>query len=186
MGAGVFRRRIGVRTMDRWTVACLIGVIVAILPACERERRELTSSPEPAPSASTIATGQGDARGRGHEGNAFDIAQGQRYFRWYNCNGCHANGGGGMGPALMDAQWRYGGEIAQIYASIEQGRPNGMPAFGERLGPTQIWQLAAYVRSLSGQADKLAAPSRADAMRSIPPINNINRQPLRGPDGGAR
>ena len=39
--------------------------------------------------------------------------------------------------------------------------------------------IAAYVRSLSGNADKLAAPSRADDMRSIPPINNIDKQPPR-------
>ena len=45
-----------------------------------------------------------------------------------------------------------------------------------------MWQIAAYVRSLSGNADKLAAPSRTDSMRSIPPINNIDRQP---PEGGA-
>ena len=45
-----------------------------------------------------------------------------------NCVGCHSHGGGGMGPALMDGQWRYGGRIDQIATTIAEGRPNGMPA----------------------------------------------------------
>jgi hypothetical protein len=51
----------------------------------------------------------------------------------YNCSGCHGQGGGGMGPALMDDKWRYGSDPANIYATIVQGRPNGMPAFGGHL-----------------------------------------------------
>jgi hypothetical protein len=42
----------------------------------------------------------------------------------FNCNGCHANGGGDKGPALMDDKWLFGGEIENIYAKIVQGRPN--------------------------------------------------------------
>ena len=34
--------------------------------------------------------------------------QGKRLFSWYNCIGCHANGGGGIGPPLMDDEWIYG------------------------------------------------------------------------------
>jgi cytochrome c oxidase cbb3-type subunit 3 len=52
-----------------------------------------------------------------------------------------------------------------------------MPAFQDKIPDQQAWELAAYIRSLSGNADKLAAPSRADDMRSIPPINNIDKQP---------
>ena len=68
----------------------------------------------------------------------------------------------------------------EIYASIQQGRPNGMPAFRDKIPDQQIWEIAAYVRSLSGNADKLAVQSRGDEMRSIPPINNIDRQPPKG------
>ena len=57
------------------------------------------------------------------------IADGERLFDWYNCSGCHFHGGGGMGPALMDQQWIYGGALDQIHASIVQGRPNGMPSW---------------------------------------------------------
>ena len=74
-----------------------------------------------------------------------------------NCTGCHFNGGGGMGPALMSGHWRYGGRIEQIYESIAQGRPNGMPSWQFVLQPQQIWDLAAYVKSLS--ASPTAAPA---------------------------
>ena len=42
------------------------------------------------------------------------------------------NGGGGMGPALIDEQWSYGHEADQIYRTILEGRPNGMPAFARQ------------------------------------------------------
>src|SRR5436305_1240980 len=60
-----------------------------------------------------------DPRAAEYEGNATHIANGQRYFQWFNCNGCHFSGGGGIGPALMDDKWRYGGMTEQIVASIE-------------------------------------------------------------------
>ena len=104
-----------------------------------------------------------------HEENAYAVSQGKRLFRWYNCSGCHANGGGGMGPPLMDDKWRYGAEPAQIVATILQGRPNGMPSFGGRIPEDQVWQIAAYVRSMSGQLRTDVAPSRGDALSSGPP-----------------
>jgi cytochrome c oxidase cbb3-type subunit 3 len=61
-----------------------------------------------------------------------------------------------------------------------------MPAYKDKIPEQQIWEIAAYVRSLSGNADKLAAPSRQDEMRSIPPINNIDREPLKGDPAAAK
>jgi cytochrome c oxidase cbb3-type subunit III len=99
-----------------------------------------------------------DQVGRRFEGNKAAIADGQQLFGQMNCTGCHFNGGGGMGPALMSGYWRYGGHIDQIYESIAQGRPNGMPTWQFSLQPEQIWMLAAYVKSLSAPASKAAAP----------------------------
>src|SRR5207248_2439573 len=99
------------------------------------------------------------------EGNAWAIAQGKQLYEAYNCNGCHANGGGGMGPALMDATWLYGSEPQDVYTSIVEGRPNGMPAFGGRIPDVQVWQLVAYVRSMSGQTRFDVRPARSDHMR---------------------
>jgi cytochrome c oxidase cbb3-type subunit 3 len=90
-----------------------------------------------------------DPIGTRFEGNKLAIAAGQELFGQMNCTGCHFNGGGGMGPALMSGHWRYGGRIEQIYESIAQGRPNGMPSWQDTLQPAQIWALAAYAKSLS-------------------------------------
>lgn len=97
-----------------------------------------------------------------YEGNAYALSEGQRLFTWYNCVGCHAHGGGGSGPALMDSVWIYGGSPQQIYASIVQGRPNGMPSFGGHIPDFQVWQLVTYVRSLSQQEPKWIIPARTD------------------------
>ncbi|HJU10469.1 MAG TPA: cytochrome c [Candidatus Binataceae bacterium] len=93
-----------------------------------------------------------------YQGNPFFINEGHRYYLWYNCVGCHANGGGGMGPALMDNQWRYGGRLDQIFASIYQGRPNGMPSWGGKIPDGQIWELAAFVKALSAPSTVKQVP----------------------------
>jgi cytochrome c oxidase cbb3-type subunit 3 len=104
-----------------------------------------------------------------YEQNAYAVSQGKRWFRWYNCGGCHANGGGSIGPPLMDDQWIYGAEPAQIVATILQGRPNGMPSFAGRIPEDQAWQIAAYVRSMSGQLKTDVAPNRSDSLSAGPP-----------------
>ena len=54
-----------------------------------------------------------------------------------------------MGPALSNAKFIYGGEPANIYLTILQGRPNGMPAWGGMLPDQTIWDLVAYIQSIS-------------------------------------
>ena len=77
-------------------------------------------------------------------------ARGMKYFANFNCVGCHAdNGGGGMGPALSNRAFIYGGKPENIYLTIAQGRPNGMPAWGPLLPSSVIWDLVAYVTSIS-------------------------------------
>jgi cytochrome c oxidase cbb3-type subunit 3 len=75
-------------------------------------------------------------------------AEGRRLYTWMNCVGCHFDGGGGMGPPLMDDEWIYGSEPAQIFDSIVNGRPAGMPAFGDKLVAEEIWRIVAYVQTL--------------------------------------
>ena len=77
------------------------------------------------------------------------VADGRRLFRWYNCYACHGpHGGGAIGPSLRDRRWRYGDSDAQIFTSIAEGRPNGMPAWGNKIPEVQIWELVAYIRTL--------------------------------------
>ena len=81
-------------------------------------------------------------------------AQGRQLYMSFNCAGCHgAAGGGGIGPPLADDDWIYGGSDANIYGTIVQGRPNGMPAFGPGLQGEAAWKLAAFVRTLSKRAE---------------------------------
>ena len=84
-----------------------------------------------------------------YEGDDVAVQQGKALFGAMNCVYCHgAQGSGLMGPSLNDGSWRYGGTPAQIYNSIHDGRPQGMPAWGASLPPDQIWKLVAYVESL--------------------------------------
>ncbi|HEY8973551.1 MAG TPA: cytochrome c [Burkholderiaceae bacterium] len=152
----------------------------AMLAACEREKRDFdppqgkAQAPrtrntefqpgDPAPVAPPAAPAEPDTPYT-VEGNAYAVSQGKRLYRWYNCSACHAPGGGGdWGPALSDAKWIYGSRPEDIYASIVQGRPAGMPSFGAHIPQDQVWDLVAYVRSLSGQLRIDVAPGRSDGM----------------------
>ena len=84
------------------------------------------------------------------EGQEEAIAEGKRLYNQYNCSGCHAAGGGAIGPPLMDDEWIYGSSSANIFWTIVEGRPQGMPAFGGRIAKDEVWRIAAFVRSLSG------------------------------------
>lgn len=155
------------------------------LVACEREQRRFQESSGNAPAqasqpAATVKPGgtppaagpvdrtSGDVASLYLE-NAYAISQGKQLFGWYNCVGCHSHGGGGMGPPLIDDKWRYGAEPEAIYKTIVDGRPNGMPSFAGRIADQQVWQIVAYVRSMSGLARADAAPGRSDAMQSGEP-----------------
>jgi cytochrome c oxidase cbb3-type subunit 3 len=86
-----------------------------------------------------------------YEGNPQAIEQGKHLFTKMNCAGCHGyKGQGNMGPDLTDTYWRYGGLPIQIYQSIRDGRPQGMPSWGVALPPDDIWKLVAYVQSFGG------------------------------------
>ncbi len=159
------------------------------LSGCHREERRLA---EPPPGANAIrSVEQSSIRAGGgpppshppfsYETNAYAVAQGKQLYEWFNCTGCHAQGGGAIGPALMDDQWIYGSAPENIFATIVEGRPNGMPAFGGRIPEQQVWQLVAYVRSLGGQVRKDVAPSRSDHLYMKKSEQSLGRQqPLPG------
>lgn len=81
------------------------------------------------------------------------IRDGQRLYDWYNCSGCHAGGGGGMGPPLMDQNWIYGSRPANLFDVIVEGRPGGMPAFGGKIPEDEIWKIIAYIATMGGMQD---------------------------------
>jgi cytochrome c oxidase cbb3-type subunit III len=84
------------------------------------------------------------------ENDAQAVERGMKYFTAFNCVGCHAaNGGGGMGPSLSNRYFKFGSSTGHIYMTIVQGRALGMPAWGTVLPDTIIWDLVAYVRTIS-------------------------------------
>lgn len=162
--------------------------VTGTLSACDREQRQFPDASQGAVSGtsarvSELQPGQPQPDGKGasaleplppnywkdYEGNAFAVSQGKRLYRWYNCSGCHAAGGGSIGPPLMDSEWRYGGEPQQIFATIKDGRPNGMPSFAGHITDDQLWQIVAYVRSMSGQLRTDVAPNRSDSLQPHEP-----------------
>ena len=165
---------------SRFRASVLLFAVAALtLSACDREEHHSRAKPigETVPageSPPTIFPGTSnppalDVRASLYDNNANAIAQGQQLYMQMNCVGCHSHGGGGMGPPLMDDEWRYGGRIDQIATTIAEGRPNGMPAWRGKLTEDQIYDLAAYVRSLSGLPSKDAVSSRSESMSAGTP-----------------
>jgi cytochrome c oxidase cbb3-type subunit 3 len=165
--------------MERWARGCCASAIAAVLVAgCEREVRPFqdvsaASARSQQPALSTLFPGaQPPPIGESpFQNNAYGMAEGKRLFDAFNCSGCHAHGGGGMGPALMDDQWIYGSRPANIFETIVEGRPNGMPSFRNKIPDQQVWELVAYVQSMSGQAPLDVLPGRSDHMRYSTPEN---------------
>lgn len=170
-----------------WRISTLALAVLA-LSACQREDREVRPSPVGSESREQVAlidlspgepqpTTHTSGKAKEFEGNAYHLSQGKKLFTWFNCSGCHAQGGGGMGPALIDDRWIYGGSIENIVQTIREGRPNGMPSFRGRIPDDQIWELAAYVRSMSGNVPSSAAPARSDSLHPHPSENRTTPSP---------
>ena len=169
-------------------IVCIMMMAVSLC-ACNREARQFEPSARHATDApaenrfNTLVSGAQstayrEEKMRQYEYNAFQVSEGKRLYSWFNCVGCHAHGGGDIGPALMDDKWIYGGEIDQIYMTIAEGRPNGMPAFVAKIPSEQIWQIAAYVRTMSGHGPKAARPGRDDHIQ-IPSEQGLKEQPVK-------
>ena len=96
----------------------------------------------------------------GHD--AARAALGKPKFTAAGCIACHGADGKGNpalgAPNLTDKTWLYGGGIATIMETIDKGRSNQMPAFGEMLGKGKVHLLAAYVWGLSNRPGAAGAP----------------------------
>ena len=160
-------------------------VVALALASCAREERRLHEiAPLAAPARghahSSLQAGKPSGEGElpkntrsaahaPYDWNAWSINEGHHLFVAFNCNGCHAQGGGGEGPALIDARWRYGSEPGNVFASIVEGRPNGMPSFRGKLTQMQAWQLTSYVRAMGGIVALDAQTGRSDSLSGRPP-----------------
>lgn len=166
------------QTKSSW-MAIAIGLL--FLAACEREQRRFSETTPAASSARQSALQPGAlqpaALEKGlYDDNAWAVGEGKRLYEAMNCVGCHAHGGGAIGPPLIDDKWIYGSGGQHIFNTIVEGRPNGMPSFRGKLTDQQVWQLAAYVRSMSGQLAKDVSPSRDDDMSIKTPEQSKARE----------
>jgi cytochrome c oxidase cbb3-type subunit III len=173
--------------MTRLTLFSTATAMLLLSLGCKREQRVF----DPGSAGSQVADGTAlnEVYAGGsmltpdisqYESSAYAVAEGKRLYSAYNCVSCHAQGGGAIGPALMDSVWIYGSQPQQIYSDIVQGRPNGMPSFAGKLPDYQVWELVAYVRSMSGQLPSDVAPSRSDQM---PVAKAEQARPKEHPEG---
>jgi cytochrome c oxidase cbb3-type subunit 3 len=138
------------------------GLVLLTGFACNRDSRPVvTGGPADGIGRAVVRTSELVAGGRTdhgslrnpYEGQKNVRAEGERFYGWFNCAGCHgAAGGGGIGPPLADKDWIYGGDPGQVFLSIVQGRPNGMPSFGGPIPDDPVWKIVAFVSSLSEHA----------------------------------
>lgn len=153
----------------RKLVAALALAVCAVTAACDR-----TSTPAAPPAAADdwnasalkqvpLADVAGPADfdagevSNPVEGDAQAIQTGRTLYMSMNCAYCHGIDAGGLiGPSLKDAYWRYGGSAAEIYLSIHDGRPKGMPAWRGVLPKQSLWQLTAYIQSLQKSTEGMS------------------------------
>lgn len=93
-------------------------------------------------------------------GNPVAIDAGKTLFAG-GCGGCHGpDGAGGRGPSLRDKVMWHSLDDSALYATIEKGIPGTeMPA--SQQPPEKLWQLVAFVRSLSTPAIEMNVPGDA-------------------------
>ena len=81
------------------------------------------------------------------------IAKGKVVFMSSNCGSCHRNDGGGnmIGPNLSDEYWLHGGDVKNVFATINKGVvEKAMPAWGKTMSQKDVLNVAYYVMSLQG------------------------------------
>jgi cytochrome c oxidase cbb3-type subunit 3 len=88
--------------------------------------------------------------------DAGDLSKGKALFET-NCVTCHnPKGEGNIGPNLTDKNWIYGFDIKEVFKTLKNGTPNGMPEHNSKLNPVQIQQVASFVLSLTDTKGKAA------------------------------
>src|SRR4051794_39672595 len=164
-----------------FTLACLCA------PACEREDRDFhdtTAVPQSMEPSTKLIAGEPPLGGEAldptmpeYKETAYAISEGKTLYLMFNCVGCHANGGGAIGPALIDNKWIYGSSPYEVASSILSGRPHGMPSYRGKLVRSQLYELVAFVRSLGSLVRGDAPGARNDDIQ-MPPIQNLDEHDL--------
>jgi mono/diheme cytochrome c family protein len=98
----------------------------------------------------TAASREGPKKLNPFTGNAEAVQEGRGLWLKYGCQGCHGMGGGGMGPAVLDDNWKFGGDDETLFKLIKGELPQQtMPAvFGKVMTDEEIWKIIAWIRSI--------------------------------------
>lgn len=114
-----------------------MDALVAYMQKMGADYKKLT-----APAATALPAGTNP-----YAGNEAAINEGEELFEAI-CAPCHGEHlTGGIGPNLVDSEWKYGGTDADIHTTISGGRPGGMPSFGSSLGNDKIWKIVSFMKS---------------------------------------
>lgn len=83
--------------------------------------------------------------------NAAVVAEGKKVFST-SCASCHGPEGGGIiGPNLVDEYWLHGGKPSEIYKTVAEGvLAKGMPPWSKMLKPDQVKAVVVYITSIAG------------------------------------
>src|SRR4029079_3386575 len=113
------------------SIAMTILLLLSIT-SCKREERQLRPDPNASQTLNTVQVsglnpGANSISSRApagqYEESAYAVSQGKTLYNQYNCVGCHANGGGGIGPPLMDDNWIFGSSTGIVFATVSSRRP---------------------------------------------------------------
>ena len=141
------------RSTDLILATASTAVIVLALGACNKGKSNATTGSTTSSGGAVATTAESEPMHQ-FTGDKNAAIAGRKIFLSENCYGCHGGlAGGAMGPSLRDTVWKYGGTDSTIYASIHDGRPLGMPAWGKMLSDQQIKELIAYIHSLRTPAE---------------------------------
>ena len=122
----------------------VIGYIVSYTPAIsgwsfyKGFEKEMASADKTRPSVDV----------KHFSGDKEAIKEGKEIFA-NTCAPCHnADATGGIGPNLTAATLKFGATEKDIYESIANGRPNGMPPFLQQIGSEKISKVIAFLEPL--------------------------------------
>lgn len=104
------------------------------------------------------------------------IEEGAKIFQTA-CMACHGGKGeGGVGPNLTDKFWLHGGTINDVFKTIKYGVPEkGMQAWEKTYSPSQIKNIASYIRSIAGTNPPNGKAPQGDPLEEKTPSTTASK-----------
>lgn len=118
-------------------VAAAVASLLALAACSDPVIEETAVAPVASPPAAPVAVTQEFPT---YTETSSEVAEGERLFSWQRCAECHSHAGVILGAGK--------GNIDVIATAIRDGSSGGMPRYGGKLTDAQIWQLAAFVKTL--------------------------------------